>query len=164
MRRTFALFLCLFAPSLLASAARTCVSIDEAVEHAGKDVCVNAHVYDVAESSDGIRYLDVCKPGTDDAACHFTVMSLAADRKEVGELEPYRDQDIHIRGVVHVMHGQSMILLSHARQFKDGPEKFRPNPTLLAGFSADKAGTAFKDPAMSAKHHKSGSAFLGTAH
>ncbi|HEY0784219.1 MAG TPA: hypothetical protein VGD62_00010 [Acidobacteriaceae bacterium] len=125
---------------------------------------MTAHVYDVVESKDGTRFLDLCKPGLSDEACRFTVMSLAVDRREVGALEGYLDQDIHIRGVVHVVGGQSMILLSHARQFKDGAEKFRPNPSLIAGFSVESSRTAFRDPALSAKHHKSGTAFLGTAH
>jgi hypothetical protein len=148
----------------IAFASRTCLSPDEALDHPDKDICVVAHVYDVVESPDGIRYLDVCKPEVADGACHFTVISLPMDRKEVGDLGTYREQDIRIRGVVHVMHGQSTIVLSHARQFKDGPEKFRPNPALLAGFSADSGRTAFKDPAMSAHRHKSTSTFLGNAH
>jgi hypothetical protein len=158
--RLFPLILLLTAAS--AFAARPCFSPDEALAHSDKDVCVTAHVYEVVESPDGIRYLDVCKPKVAEGACHFTVISLPADRKEVGDLDSYRDQDIHIRGVVHTMHGQSTIVLSHARQFKDGAEKFRPNPALMAGFSADRAGTAFKDPALTAHRHKSTSAFLGS--
>ncbi len=156
--------LLLFAFSPLAFASRPCLSPDEVIEHAEKDVCVNAHVYDVVSSSDGTRYLDVCKPEVADTACHFTVVSLPVDRRQVGELEGYRDQDIHIRGVVHAMHGQSVIVLSQARQFKDGPEKFRPNPALMAGFSADSGNTAFKDPALTAHRHKSTSAFLSNTH
>jgi hypothetical protein len=156
--------LILLATSSVAFASRPCFAPDEALAHSDKDVCVTAHVYEVVQSPDGIRYLDVCKPEVADGACHFTVMSLPADRKEVGDLDGYRDQDIHIRGVLHTMNGQSTIVLSHARQFKDGAEKFRPNPALMAGFSADRAGTAFRDPAMSAHHHKSSSAFLSSTH
>ena len=162
MRVLLALLLAVCCSKALAT--RTCVSPDEAIEHPEKDICVSAHVYDVVQSSDGTRYLDVCKPEMADAACRFTIVSLAMDRKEVGDLEALRAQEIHIRGVVHVMHGQSTIVLSHARQFKDGAEKFRPNPALLAGFSADRSGTAFRDPALSAKHRKSSSVFAGTAH
>ena len=147
-----------------AYAARPCISPDEAADHPEKDICVSAHVYDVVESPDGTRYLDVCKPGSTDAACRFTVISLPMDRKDVGELENYREQDIHIRGVVHVMHGQSTIVLSHARQFRDGAEKFRANPALLAGFSAESSRTAFRDPALSARRHKSDTAFSGNSH
>ena len=156
--------LLLFLACLPAFGSRPCFSADEAMEHPEKDICVSAHVYDIVESSDGTRYLDVCKPGVDDAACRFTVISLPMDRKEVGDLEAFREQDIHIRGVVHVMRGQSTILLSHARQFRDGAEKFRPNPTLIAGFSSEKSGMAFRDPALSAKRHKSSTAFSGPTH
>ncbi len=150
--------------SSAAFAVRPCVSPDQAIEHPEKDICVSAHVYNVVSSPEGIRYLDVCKPDVADNACHFTVISLPMDRTEVGDLEAYRDRDIHIRGTVHVMHGQSTIILSHARQFKDGAEKFRPNPALLAGFSAEDGKTAFKDPAMSAHKHKSSTAFTGASH
>ena len=145
-------------------ASRPCFSPDEALAHPEKDVCISAHVYDVVESSDGTRYLDVCKPEVSDGGCHFTVVSLAADRREVGDLASYKEQDIHLRGVIHVMHDESIIVLSHARQFKDGGEKFRPNPSLVAGFSAENSRTAFRDPAMSAHRHKGNTAFLSTSH
>jgi len=117
----------------------------------------------VVENEDGTRYLDLCRPGTPDESCRMTVVSLAADRKDVGALESLRQQDVHVRGVIHAAHGQSMMLLSHARQFRDGPEKFRPNPELLSGFSAGSEGTAFRDPAMSAHRQKKASVFRGQA-
>ncbi len=148
----------------LYASERTCFAPDQASEHAEKDICLTAHVYDIVEGSDGTRYLDVCKPEVADDACHFAILSLAADRREVGDLARLRDQDIRLRGVVHVVHGQSTMVLSHARQFRDGPEKFRPNPALMAGFSAESSRTAFRDPVLSAHHHKGSSAFLGRAH
>ena len=138
---------------------RPCYTPDEAQDRAGKDICLAAHVYDVVEARDGTRYLDVCPPEKDEASCRFTVMSVAADRKEVGELEGFREQDVHLRGTVHTVHGQSVMLLSHARQFHDGAEKFRPNPELISGFNADREGTAFRDPTLSASHRKAESAF-----
>ncbi len=141
------------------AATRPCYTPEEAADHAGKDICVSAHIYDVVEGADGTRYLDVCPPDKDEASCRFTVMSIAADRKDVGELQGYREQDVHLRGTVHAVHGQSMMLLSHARQFRDGAEKFRPNPELLGGFNADREGTAFRDPTLSASHRKAESAF-----
>ncbi len=143
------------------ASSRPCYSPEEATEHAGKEICLSAHVYDVVESEDGTRYLDVCRPGTPDESCHFTIVSMTTDRKDVGTLDSLREQDVHLRGVVHAVHGQSMMLLSHARQFRDGPEKFRPNPELLSGFSAGSEGTAFRDPALSARKHKNASVFAG---
>lgn len=141
---------------------RTCYTPEEAADHPEKDICLNAHVYDVVESADGTRYLDLCKPGVTDSACHMTVVSFAADRKEVGALDTLREQDVHVRGVVHTIHGQSMMLLSHARQLHDGPEKFHPNPELLSGFSASSNGTAFRDPAMTSHKSKKASVFAGS--
>ncbi len=160
------LLILLLGPLLVATAcyagSRPCYTPDEASDHAGKEICLSAHVYDVVENPDGTRYLDVCKPGTPDESCRFTIVSMAADRKEVGALDTVREQDVHLRGTVHAMHGQAIMLLSSARQFHDGPEKFRPNPELLSGFSAGSEGTAFHDSAMSAHHSKKSSVFAGS--
>ncbi len=56
----------------------------QAGQHLNQDVCIRAHVYEVIELADGTRFLDVCSPETSDAACHFTIVSLREDRKEVG--------------------------------------------------------------------------------
>ena len=135
--------------------ARTCYSPDEALTHENKDICIAAHVYDVVELSDGTRFLDLCSPETPDSECIFTVMSLNSDRKEVGDLDQYREHDIELRGVVHAYRGRGEILLSHARQFHGGAEKFHPNPALLHGFSADNGKMAFSDPAMRSGRHRS---------
>ena len=102
-----------------------------------KDICISAHIYDVVQLPDGTRFLDVCSPQTPDDQCRFTVVSLPADRTEVGELTKYRDADVQIRGIVQPMHGRAGMVLSHARQFYGGPPKFKPNPLLARGFSAE---------------------------
>ena len=130
----------------LAGAAKPCVTADEASKMPNKDVCVSAHVYDVVELPDGTRYLDVCSPETPDEACRFTIISLWEDHDEVGELMKYRDMNVQVRGIVQPMHGRAGILLSHARQFYGGPPKFRPNPKLARGFSADQSRPPINDP------------------
>ncbi len=144
-------------------ASRTCYSPDDAPAHAGKDICLQAHVYDITESPDGTRYLDVCAPGVPDESCRFTVMSFGEDRKDVGTLDAMRGTDVQLRGVVHAMRGQSVMLLSHARQFRDGPEKFRPNPELLSGFGAGSDKTAFHDPGMNSHRGRNASAFRSSS-
>ena len=111
-----------------------------------KDVCVSAHIYEVVELPDGTRFLDVCSPQTPDDQCRFTVVSLPEDRGEVGELKKYRDADVEIRGIVQPMHGRAGMVLSHARQFYGGPPKFKPNPLLARGFSADEERAPIHDP------------------
>ena len=37
-------------------------------------------------------------------------------------------------------------MLSHARQFYGGPPKFRPNPKLMRGFTAEQSRPAVYDP------------------
>jgi hypothetical protein len=118
-----------------AANSKPCVSVDEAAKVRDNDVCIEAHVYDVVELPDGTRFLDVCAPGTPDEQCRFTIVSLPGDREQVGELRSYRDANVHVRGMVQQMNGRSGMLLSHARQFRGGPPKFRPNPMLLHGFT-----------------------------
>jgi hypothetical protein len=66
----------------------------------------------------------------------------------VGDLKQYVDQDIQVRGTVRAVNDRSEILLSSARQFHGGPEKFRPNPELRKGFAADQNKPAVNDPAF----------------
>ena len=126
------------------------MTADEASKLMNKDVCVSAHVYNVVELPNGTRFLDVCTPETPDADCRFTIMSLADDRDEVGELRKYRDMDVNIRGIVQPMHGRTGMVLSHARQFYGGPPKFKPNPMLARGFNGPRSLTQICAPKAAA--------------
>ncbi len=143
--RLAALFLCTAIP-LFAAKPKPCMPTDQAAKMLNKDVCVSAHVYDVVELPDGARFLDVCSPETPDDQCRFTVVSMPEDRSEVGELKKYRDADVEIRGIVQPMHGRAGMVLSHSRQFYGGPPKFKPNPLLARGFSADEERGPIRDP------------------
>lgn len=142
----------LFASTVaLAAPQKQCVTADEASKLVNKDVCVTARVYDVVELPDGTRFLDVCAPEMPDEACRFTIVSFWEDRDEVGELRKYRDMQVQVRGIVRPMHGRAGILLSHARQFRGGPPKFKPNPKLVRGFSADQGRPPISDPNLRAQ-------------
>ncbi len=125
-----------------------------------KDICITAHVYDVVQLPDGTRFLDICTPQTADDACRFTIVSLWEDHDEVGELRKYRDMDVQVRGIVQPMHGRAGMVLSHARQFSGGPPKFRPNPKLVRGFSADQNRPPVSDPNL--RSQGGGRAFMNT--
>jgi hypothetical protein len=142
-------------PLTALASAKECFPPESAGRHVNKDVCVAGHVYDVIELSDGTRFLDLCSPGTSDEQCRFTIVSMNSDRKEVGDLTRYREQEIQIRGIVRPFNYRNEIILSHERQFHGGSEKFRPNPVLLKGFSAEDSETAFRDPASRSSKHKS---------
>lgn len=121
-----------------------------------KEICLSAHVYDVVELADGTRFLDVCPADVPDERCRFTLVSLQADRAEVGDLRRYRDQNIRVRGTVRAMHGRMGMVISHMRQFSGGPEKFRPNPRLLKGFNGQSDRMPVHDPNLSSTgHHRS---------
>ena len=137
-----------------------CVTAEEATKLIDKDVCVSAHIYDVVELPDGTRFLDVCTPQTPDEQCRFTIVSLWEDRDEVGELRKYRDMDVQVRGIVRPMHGRAGMVLSHARQFYGGPPKFKPNPRLARGFSADQSRPPVSDPNL--RSQGGGRAFMNT--
>lgn len=137
-----------------AATAKPCFDMLQAGQHLNQDVCIHAHVYDVIELTDGTRFLDVCSPETTDAACHFTVISLRQDRKEVGGLDGLRGNEIEIRGTVHSFADRAGIVLSNERQLHGGAEKFRPNPALMKGFSAADSKSAFDDPAFKSGGHR----------
>lgn len=132
--------------AMFAGTQKPCVSADQAAKMLKKDVCISAHVYDVVQLADGTRFLDICTPQTTDDACRFTIISLWQDHDDVGELRKYRDMDIQVRGIVQPMHGRAGMVLSHARQFYGGPPKFKPNPMLAQGFSADQSRPPINDP------------------
>jgi hypothetical protein len=151
VRTILGLFL-LFSTTLHA-APRVCHPASEAAHYTGKDVCIAAHVYDIAQLRDGTRFLDTCSSQTSDADCRFTIASLPQDRREAGSLESLRGKDIELRGVVHSVNQRSLIYFSNARQLHGGAEKFRPNPALLSGFSAEDGKTPVHDPSLSGSHH-----------
>jgi hypothetical protein len=159
MRRcALLLFLCPLAA--LAAHPKACVPAAEAAALTSKDVCIEAHVYDVVELPDGTRFLDVCPPETPDSQCQFTVISLREDRDQVGELRQYRNADVHLRGIVQPMHGRSGMMLSHARQFNGGPPKFKPNPNLLRGFTGEQSKPPISDPNL--RSHGGHRSFMNT--
>jgi hypothetical protein len=51
--------LSLAAPVLSFAAAKPCITAEEASKLVKKDVCVNAHIYDVVQLPNGARFLDV---------------------------------------------------------------------------------------------------------
>ena len=137
----------------LPAAARSCHPASEAARYEGKDICVTAHVYDIARLRDGTRLLDTCSPETSDQDCRFTIASLPEDTRDVGDLNPLRGKDIELRGTVHSVNDRSLMYLSSARQLHGGAEKFHPNPALLAGFSAEQSKAPVHDPSLSGNHH-----------
>lgn len=158
--RRMALLLVLSPAIAFAGQPKACMSAQQATKLINQDVCVATHVYDVVELPDGTRFLDVCSPETPDDRCLFTVMSLREDREEVGELRKYRDTDVQLRGVVRPMHGRNGLVLSHSRQFSGGPQKFKPNPRLLHGFSGDQERPPVSDPNL--RQHGGHRAFMSS--
>jgi hypothetical protein len=144
----------------LAGKPKPCVTAEEATKLVNKDVCVTAHVYEVVELPDGTRFMDICTPDTPDDQCRFTLVSLREDRAEVGELRKYRDMNVHVRGIVRPIHGRAGLVVSHARQFYGGPPKFKPNPKLARGFTAEESRPPVNDPNL---HSQGGRrAFMNT--
>ena len=142
----FALIVALCPALILAAKPKPCVEPADASKYVDKDICISAHIYDVVKLGDGTRFLDVCPPETLDAQCRFTILSLPQDWNEVGELDRYRDANVHVRGIVESIHGRPGMVLSHARQFYGGPPKFRPNAGLIRGFAGDTEKPALNDP------------------
>src|SRR3974390_588893 len=114
--RRLALIVLLCPLAAFAAHPKPCITADEAAKLVNKDVCIEAHVYDVVELADGTRFLDVCSPETPDEKCSFTIISLRQDRKGVGGLDELRGKEIEIRGTVHSFAERAGIVLSHERQ------------------------------------------------
>ena len=147
LRATLHLALFLAFTSFSAQAKpKPCIPIEDAQQNLNKDICITAHIYDVVELPDGTRFLDVCTPQTPDDSCRFTIISPWEDHHEVGELKKYRDMNVQVRGIVQSLHGRAGLVLSHSRQFKGGPPKFRPNPLLARGFNAGQSRPPINDP------------------
>jgi hypothetical protein len=131
---------------LRAAKPKNCISAELAAHRLNKDLCVNAHVYEIVVLPDGTRFLDICPPATPDEQCHFTIIALPEDRETVGELERYRDADVKIRGLVRPVQGRAWMQLNHVRQFYGGPPLFHPNLLLSRGFSAQQQHAPLPDP------------------
>ena len=127
----------------VAFAKHTCISPAAALQHAGKDVCVSAHIYRVVDDAAGVRFLDVCSPETSDADCHFFILSFSRDEKSVGDVDSLVNQTIQIRGTIRTIQGRAEIVLNTKDQLHGGKEKFHPNPRLVKSFSAENGGQAF---------------------
>src|SRR5580692_4309392 len=139
---------------------KPCVPAGQAAKMLNKDICISAHIYDVVQLPDGTRFLDVCSPETPDADCRFTIVSLWQDHDTVGELNQYRNMNVQVRGIVQPMHGRAGMVLSHARQFRGGPPKFRPNPLLARGFDAEESRPPVRDPNLKSQGGRRG--FMNT--
>jgi hypothetical protein len=87
-------------------------------------------------------------------------VSLCEDHNDVGERHKYRDADVHLPGIVQPRRGRSGMLLSHARQFDPGPQKFRPSPKLLRGFTGEESKPPIADPNL--RPHGGHRAFMNT--
>ena len=144
--RLFSILLtaCLCAPCY-AAAKSACIHPDQALQHVGKDVCVQAHVYRVVDAAQQTRFLDVCSPETHDADCHFFIVNLQRDAKNVGDLSALAHRNIRIRGRVRLVEGRAEIVLSRKEQLHGGKEKFRANPKLLQNFAAENGDKAIVD-------------------
>jgi hypothetical protein len=130
----------------LAAKTTPCVAPEKAAASFNKHTCISAHVFEIVELSDGTRFLDTCSPSTPDEQCRFTILSPAENRESVGQLSSYRNRDLMIRGTVEQINGRYGIILSRQDQLKIAPPKFRPNPLLTHGFSADESRPPVSDP------------------
>jgi hypothetical protein len=148
LRRCPGLMLLFVLSSAASLAAKTtpCVTPEMAAASFNKRVCISAHVFEVVELSDGTRFLDICPPSTPDEQCRFTILNPAENRKSVGQLSNYRNRDLTIRGDVERIDGRYGIILSRQSQLKIAPPKFKPNPLLAHGFSADESRPPVTDP------------------
>jgi len=110
---------------LAATAAAKCISIEEAAQKVGANVCVTGKVLKVARSSGGSFFLDFCE---NYKACPFTVVVFPSNLKDVGDVRELEGKTIEIAGKVQLWRGRAEIVLRDSRQLKGEAARIPPIP------------------------------------
>ena len=126
----------LLAPPILANEP-ACLTLDELQLRTARDACIAAHVYNVVTVENGTRFLDLCSPETSDAQCRFTVVSYREDHTSAGNLEQLSGRNIEVRGAIEKFGSRYRMILNDDGQLHHRQPRFRPDPRLMTGFSAE---------------------------
>ena len=115
MTNWIALLIIVFAAPFLA--ASDCIPIHQASDHVGETKCVTGKVVRVKVGVKGVHFLDFCE---DQMACPFTVVVLAHDLKDVGDVRRLTGRMIEIHGPVKLYDGRAEIILNRISQITGG--------------------------------------------
>src|SRR5262249_7111894 len=91
----------------------------------GETKCVTGKVLRVEVGVKGVYFLDFCE---DAMACPFTVVVLASDWRDVGDVRRLVGRTIEIRGNVKPYDGRPEIILRRISQIEGGAAMIPPLP------------------------------------
>jgi hypothetical protein len=117
----------LMAISLLLSSfcSAKCLSISQAADKIGSDVCVAGKVLSVTPLPAGHFSLDFCEP---EKTCAFSVVVFRDDLRDVGDVRQLEGKDIEIHGLIKEYGGHAEIVLKDVRQLRGESARVPPLP------------------------------------
>ena len=124
-RGTFVLLMLIFADSLPAAAASSCIPFADAQKHIGANRCITGKVLQVKLGNGGVHFFDFCE---DFRVCPFTVVVFPSDLKRVGDIRQLRGKQIEIEGEVKGYDGRAEIILQRLGQLRGDAAHIPPLP------------------------------------
>src|ERR1700740_901409 len=124
-RGTFVLLMLIFADSLPAAAASSCIPFADAQKHIGANRCITGKVLQVKLGNGGVHFFDFCE---DFRVCPFTVVVFPGDLKQVGDVRQLKGKQIEIEGEVKGYDGRAEIVLRRLGQLRGDAAHIPPLP------------------------------------
>jgi hypothetical protein len=124
-RGIFVLLMLIFADSLPAAAASSCVPFADAQKHIGANRCITGKVPQVKLGNGGVHFFDFCE---DFRVCPFTVVVFPGDLKRVGDVRQLQGKQIEIEGEVKGYDGRAEIILQRLGQLRGDAAHIPPLP------------------------------------
>ena len=115
----------IFADSLPAAAASSCVPFADAQKHIGANRCITGKVLQVKLGNGGVHFFDFCE---DFRVCPFTVVVFPSDLKRVGDVRQLQGKQIEIEGEVKGYDGRAEIILQRPGQLRGDAAHIPPLP------------------------------------
>jgi hypothetical protein len=106
-------------------AASDCLPIGETSKHVGETKCIIGKVLHVKVGPKRVHLIGFCE---DRAACPFSVVVLASDLKDVGDVRRLEGRFIEIHGPVKPYGGRAEIILNRVGQLTGGSTLIPPMP------------------------------------
>jgi DNA/RNA endonuclease YhcR with UshA esterase domain len=100
---------------LATCASATCVPIEEASKHVGRNTCVHGKVLSVAATPGGTHLLRFCEEGRD---CSFSAVVFRRDLRQVGDVRTLEGKEVDIHGEIRLYEGRPEIIVRDYHQLR----------------------------------------------
>ena len=111
--------------TLATCASATCVPMEEAAKHVGKNTCVHGKVVSVSTTPGGTHLLHFCEEGRE---CGFSVVVFRRDLRQVGDVRTLEGKEVDIHGEIRLYYGHPEIIVREWRQIKGAGAQLPPLP------------------------------------